>query len=194
MSPSCCAPIDVMQSAEDVLRNDLPAGTSRPEHFRIARRALPKRSMRRPLIKVTDIRCHYSTQTGLVEDETLGAHRFRPTLRNRIRSRRPKRGPDLLNAKAPQAALECRAIAAIAIVNEKSWWPSTPSAALDYLLRRPLRGRTWRHRHVQNSSVEAPDHKKDIQPLEPDASNAEEVTDGVMGPAAGREAKAAVSR
>jgi hypothetical protein len=32
----------------------------------------------------------------------------------------------LLNAKVPQAALERRAIPAVAIVNQKSWWPSIP--------------------------------------------------------------------
>ena len=50
----------------------------------------------------------------------------------------PERCPDLLNAKVSQAALERRAIAAVAIVNEKTW-RSSISAAFDYLLGRPLR-------------------------------------------------------
>jgi len=168
-----------MQSAEDVRCDDLPVGGSRPEHCRIARRALAKRSMRTPMIKVADIRRHYSTQTSFVEDkqvvEALGTYRFDPTLRNRIRSRRPERRPDLLNAKVSHAAVECRAITAVAVVNEKTWRPSIPSAAFDYLLSSPLRRRTWRHRDVQNFSIDVPDHKKDVQRLEPDCSNTEEV-------------------
>jgi hypothetical protein len=107
--------------------------------------------------------------------EVVGSHWFHPTLRNRIRPRRSERRPHLLNAKAPQTALEGRAIAAVPIVNQKSRRPSIPSATFDDLLRGPLRRRTLRHRHVQNFSVEVPDHKKHIQRLEPDGSNAEEV-------------------
>jgi hypothetical protein len=69
----------------------------------------------------------------------------------------------LLNTEMPQAALERRAIPAVAIVNQKSWRPSIPSAAFDQLLGRPLGGRTWRHRYVQNFSVDVPDHKKDVK-------------------------------
>ena len=72
----------------------------------------------------------------------------------------------------PQAALERRAIPAVAIVNQKTWWPSIPSAAFDQLLR----SRTWRHRYVQNLSVDVSDHEKDVQSLEQDRLNAEEVT------------------
>jgi hypothetical protein len=76
----------------------------------------------------------------------------------------------------PQAALKRRAIPAVAIVNQKSWRPSIPSAAFDHLLGRPLRGRIWRHRYVQNLSVDVSDHEKDVQSLEQDCSHAEEVT------------------
>ena len=71
----------------------------------------------------------------------IGTHRFHPTLRNRIRLRRPERRPHLLNPKVSHAALECRAITAVTVVNEKTWRPSIPSAAFDELLGRPLRGR-----------------------------------------------------
>jgi len=57
----------------------------------------------------------------------------------------------------------------------ESWRPSIPSAAFDQLLGRPLRSRTWRHRHVQTFSVDVPDHKNDVQDLEQDCSNAKEV-------------------
>ena len=80
--------------------------------------------------------------------------------RDRHVARAPILGAFALNAKVPQAALEGRGTAAIAIVNQKSWRPSIPSAAFDQLLGRPLRSWTWRHRHVQNFSVDAPDHKK----------------------------------
>ena len=81
----------------------------------------------------------------------------------------------MLNAKMPQAALERRVIPAVAIVNQKTWRPSIPSAAFDQLLGGPLRG-IWRHRYVQNFSVDVPDHEKDVQSLEQDCSNAKEVT------------------
>jgi hypothetical protein len=81
----------------------------------------------------------------------------------------------LRNAEVPQAALEGGATAAIAIVNQKSWRASIPSAAFDQLLGRPLRSRTWRHRHVQNFSVDVLDHKNDVKDLEQDCSNAKEV-------------------
>jgi hypothetical protein len=82
----------------------------------------------------------------------------------------------LLNAEMPQAALERRAIPAVAIVIQKSWRPSIPSAAFNQLLGRPLRGWTWRYRYVQNFSVDVPELEKDLQSLEQDCSNAEEVT------------------
>src|SRR5215469_9005069 len=157
-------PVDVMQSVEDVRCDDLPVGGSRPKHCRIARRALAKRSMRTPMIKVADIRRHYSTQTSFAEDEyvveALGTHRFDPTLRNRIRSRRPERRPDLLNAKVSHAALERRTITAVAVVNEKTWRPSIPSAAFDYLLGSPHRRRTWRYGDVQISRLTCRTTKK----------------------------------
>jgi hypothetical protein len=82
----------------------------------------------------------------------------------------------LLNAEMPRAALERRAIPAVAIVNQKSWRPSIPSAAFNQLPGRPLRGWTWRHRYVQSFSVDVPDQEKDVQSLEQDCSNVEEVT------------------
>jgi len=80
----------------------------------------------------------------------------------------------------PQAALERRVIPAVPIVNQKTWWPSIPSAAFDQLLGGPLRG-IWRHRYVQNFSVDVPDHEKDVQSLEQDCSNAKEVTGPYIG-------------
>jgi hypothetical protein len=59
----CRTLLDVMQSAQDTVRNGFPE----TEHCEIARRALPKRE-RTPLIKITDIRRHHS-QTSLVEDQ-----------------------------------------------------------------------------------------------------------------------------
>jgi hypothetical protein len=58
-----------MQSAEDVLGDDLAAGALRPEHCRIARRALAKRSMRTPMIEIADIRRYHSTQSSFVENK-----------------------------------------------------------------------------------------------------------------------------
>ena len=161
-----------MQSVEDVRCDDLPVGGSRPEHCRIARRALAKRSMRTPMIKVADIRGHYSTQTSLVEDkqvvEALGTYRFDPTLRNRIRSRRPERRPDLLNAKVSHAAVECRAITAVAAAID-------PKRSIRLSAEQSTPPSDMASRRRANFPIDVPDNKKDVQRLEPDCSNTEEV-------------------
>src|SRR5215470_14911392 len=65
---------------------------------------------------------------GLAKDKqvlkALSSRRFYPPLRNRVRARCPKWRSHLLNAEAPHAAIECDAKAAVAVVNQKSWWPS----------------------------------------------------------------------
>jgi hypothetical protein len=57
-----------MQSAEDVLGDDLAAGALRPEECRIAGRVLAKRSMRTPMIKIINTQRHHSTPISFVED------------------------------------------------------------------------------------------------------------------------------
>jgi hypothetical protein len=90
------------------------------------------------VIQIHDIRRYGSTQMNLVEDEqvveTPSSRRLYPPLRNRVRSGRSERRSDLLDAEMPQAAIECHAIPAITVVNQKPRWPSIPSAALHYLL------------------------------------------------------------
>jgi hypothetical protein len=66
--PFCCMPIDVMQTAEDGLGDDLAAGVPRPNHCRIAGRALAKRPMRAR---------HRSTQINFVETHKWSRHSVR---------------------------------------------------------------------------------------------------------------------
>ena len=107
-SPSSRTPMNVMQSTEYRPCDNLAVGLPRSNlnDCRITGRTLTKRSMRTPAVEICDIRRNRSTQMALGEDEQvveiLGSRGSHPTLRNRIRSRRFERRPDLLNAKVPQ--------------------------------------------------------------------------------------------
>ena len=98
-----------------------------------------------------------------------------PLLRNRVRSGRPERRSHLLNAEAPQAAIEGRAKATVAIVNQKPRWQSIPRAALHYLLGYPLCRRKWGYRNVQDFPVNVSDYKKDVERLKQDRLDTEEI-------------------
>jgi hypothetical protein len=116
---------------------------------------------------------------SLVEDkqvvEALSSHRLHPPLRNRVRPGRPERRSHLLYAETLQAAIESRGIATVTIVNRESRWQSIPSAALHYLLGRPLCCRKRRCRNIQDFPVHMPDYKKDIERLKQDCLDAEEI-------------------
>ena len=106
---------------------------------------------------------------SFVEDkqvvEALSSRLLHPPLRNRVRPGRPERRSHLLNAETPQAAIESRAKATVAIVNQKPRWQSIPSAALHYLLGYPLCRRKWCYRNVQDFPVHVPDYKKHMERL-----------------------------
>jgi hypothetical protein len=79
----------------------------------------------------------------------------------------------LFYSEAPQAVIEGHAVAAVAIVNEKSRWPPIPGTALDNLLGRPFSRRVARHANVQDFSIGVPNHEEDIERLEQNRLNAE---------------------
>ena len=116
---------------------------------------------------------------ALIEDEhvvqALSSDRSHPALGDGVGSRRSAWCANLSNTNIADPTIECRAVTAVAVMNEKPWRLAIPSAAFDYLLRRPLRDRIWHHRCVQNFSIGVPDHKKDVKRLKQDGSNVEEV-------------------
>src|SRR5262245_44119222 len=52
--------------------------------------------------------------------------------------------------------IECAAVTAVAVMNEKSWRLAIPSAAFDHLLSRPRGGGIRRHVHVENLPPSSP--------------------------------------
>ena len=68
--------------------------------------------------------------------------------------------------KVSHAAIKTHAIATIAIVNQKPWWPPIPRAAFDDLLGCPLGGRMPRNFDVEDLSIGKSDHEEDIERLE----------------------------
>jgi hypothetical protein len=78
-------------------------------------------------------------------------------------------------AKVAHAAFKARAMAAIAIVNQKSWWRSAPGAAFHHLPHCPVRYRMSRHFEVEDFSVSKPNHEEDIKRLEQNRLDAEKI-------------------
>jgi hypothetical protein len=65
-----------------------------------------------------------------------------------------------------------RTIAAVAIVNQKSGWPSVPGAAFHDLLCGPVRCRMPRHFDVEDLPVSESDDEEDVKRLEQDRRDA----------------------
>jgi hypothetical protein len=82
---------------------------------------------------------------------------------------------DLLYSETPQAVIEGHAVAAVAIVNEKSRWPPIPGAAFDNLFGRPFGRRVACHADVQDFSIGVPNDEEDIERLEQNRLNAEKI-------------------
>ena len=59
--------------------------------------------------------------------------------------------------------IEGGAVAAVAIMKEKTWRLGVPAAAFDNLLRRPRGGRMRRHVHVENLPAGVMDHEEHVQ-------------------------------
>jgi hypothetical protein len=91
--------------------------------------------------------------------QTFGLHGSHPSLSDG--SGRPKRRTNLPYSETPHAAIEVRAIAAVAIVYQESWWRSIPDATFHDLLGGPVRRRMPRHCNVEDlpvCAVERRDH------------------------------------
>src|SRR6516225_2311413 len=77
--------------------------------------------------------------------------------------------------EAPHATIEACAIAAVAIMDQKSRWRSIPGAAFHDLLCDPASCRIPRHFNVDDFSVCEADDEEDVKRLEQDRRNAEKV-------------------
>ena len=59
--------------------------------------------------------------------------------------------------------MECGAVTAVAVMNEKSWRLAIPSTAFDNLLGRPRGGRIGRHVNVENLPAGVMDHEEYVE-------------------------------
>jgi hypothetical protein len=107
--------------------------------------------------------------------QALRSRRSHPSLSDGIGSRRPERRVNLPYPEAPHATIEAYSIAAVAIMNQKSWRRSIPSAAFHDLLCDPASCRMSRHFNVEDLSVGESDDEEDVKRLEQDRWDAEKV-------------------
>jgi hypothetical protein len=107
--------------------------------------------------------------------QTFRSCRSHPSFRDGIGSGRSQRRANLPYSEVPRATIEAHAIAAIAAVNQESWWPSVPGAPFHDLLSRPLRCRMARHFDVEDFSLSVPNHEEDMKRLEQDCLDTEKV-------------------
>jgi hypothetical protein len=116
---------------------------------------------------------------ALIEDEhvvqALSSDRSHPALGDGVGSRRSEWRANLGNTNIADPTIECGAVTAVAVMNEKPWRLAIPSAAFDHLLSRPRRGGIRRHVHVENLPAGVMDHEEHVQCSERDRSDAEEV-------------------
>src|SRR4030095_8861188 len=116
---------------------------------------------------------------ALAEDEhqiqTLGSGRLDPSLGDGVGARRSEWSPDLRDAEIAQPAIEHLPVAAVAVVNEKAWWFTIPTAAFDDLLCHPFRRGMACHLDMQDLAVGMTDRKENKEALEPDRPSAEEI-------------------
>src|ERR1700751_4674941 len=107
--------------------------------------------------------------------QTFGSRRSHPSLSDDIGPGRPERCTNLPYSETPHATIEVRAIAAVAIVNEKSRRHSIRGAAFYDLLRGPVRCRMSRHCDVEDFPVRESDDEEDVKRLKQDRRDTEKV-------------------
>src|SRR5262249_42666410 len=145
-----------MKASEHRNRHDLLSFSvsMRRACFRCAGRPLYQRSMRAPVVEIADIFGQDLLQMALIEDEPMvqalvsyGSH---PALGDGVGSRRSEWCANPFNTNIAHPTIECGAVTAVAVMNEKSWRLAIPSAAFDHSLSRPRGGGIRRHLHVEN--------------------------------------------
>ena len=149
---------------DDLLTLSAPTGR---RCRRRAGRALPDRTMRAPVVEIADILAQDLLQMALIEYEhmveALDPDRSHPALGDRVSAGRPERCADLDNPYIVHPPIEGSALAAVAIMKEKTWRLAVPAAAFDDLLCRPFAGRMRRHVHVENLPAGVMDHEEHVQ-------------------------------
>ena len=135
--------------------------------------------MRAPVVEIADILGQHLLQMTLIEDENVvqalapdGSH---PALSDGVGSRRSDWRANLGNTNSAHPPMECGAVTAVAVMNEKSWRLAIPSAAFDHLLSRPRGGGILRHMDVENLPAGVMDHEEHVQRSKRDGLNTEEV-------------------
>src|SRR5262245_18218962 len=170
-----------MKASEHRYRDDLSglSASMRRVCSRCAGRPLSQRSMRAPIVEIANIFGQDFLQMTLIEDEhvvqALGSDESHPALRYGDGSRRFEWRANLANTNIAHPTIECAAVTAVAVLDEKSWRLSIPSAAFDHLLTCPRGGGIRRHVHVENLPPGVIDHEEHVQRSERDRSDAEEV-------------------
>ena len=123
--------------------------------------------MRAPVVEIADILAQDLLQMALIEYEhmveALDPDRSHPALGDRVSPGRPERCANVDNPSIVHPPIEGGAVAAVAIVNEKTWRLAVPAAAFDDLLCRPFAGRMRRHVHVENLPAGVMDHEEHVQ-------------------------------
>src|SRR6516165_7535663 len=93
--------------------------------------------MRAPIVEIADMLGQDPLQMTLVKYEktvqALGPDRSEPALGDGVGSRRSEWRANLGNTNIAHPTIECGAITAAAVMNEKSWWLAMPSTAFDNL-------------------------------------------------------------
>src|SRR5262249_10112450 len=139
----------------------------RRKWLRRAGRTLSNRTVWAPAVEVADILGQDFLQMALIEDEhvvqALGPDRSHPALGNRVGPRRSERRARLGDAEITHSPIEGGAVAAVAIMHEKTWRVAVPAAAFDDLLCRPFAGWMRRHVHVENLPAGMMDHEEHVQ-------------------------------
>src|SRR5215831_14056921 len=96
--------------------------------------------MRAPVVEIADTLGQDPLQMALIEDENmvqaLGPDGSHPALGYGVGSRRSEWRANLGNTNIAHPTMECGAVTAVAVMNEKSWRLAIPSAAFDHLLSR----------------------------------------------------------
>src|SRR5262245_23519315 len=145
-----------MKTSEHRYRDDLSnlSASMRRTCSRCAGRLLSQRSMRPLIVEIADIFGQDFLQMALIEDEhvvpALGSDGSHPALRYGVGSRRSEWRANLGNTNFAHPTMECGAVTAVAVMNEKSWRIAIPSTAFDHLLSRPRGAGIRRHVYVEN--------------------------------------------
>ena len=125
-----------------------------------------------PVVEIADILGQDPLQMTLVKYEktvqALGPDRSDPALGDGVGSRRSEWRANLGNTNIAHPTMECGAVTAVAVMNEKSWRLAIPSTAFEHLLSRPRGGGIRRHVHVENLPAGVIDHEERVQRSERD--------------------------